>query len=113
MLKEIGYDIFIIILIPALGSFLGIIFKYGFMFLKLKLAKTKFAFTTAWIDKLVQAAEKKWSESGMGETKKEFVSKIIKGIVSTLKLGYTDDEIDGLIEASVSELDSAVKKISE
>lgn len=113
MYEKILYEIILTVLIPALFGLIGIGIKYGIPFITLKLADTKLAVLLNWIDKMVKAAEQKWSSSGMGESKKNFVTTIITKIVSLFKLGFTDDEIDALIEATVKEMNDTVEKTLE
>jgi len=113
MLKEILYNALLLVLVPAIGSILVTGLKFGIPFIILKLADSKLAFVLKWIDKMVKAAEQKWTESGMGETKKEFVGGIISKILVVLKIDFTEEEVDALIESAVNELNSTVTTIIE
>ena len=113
MLKEILYNALLLVLVPAIGSILVTGLKFGIPFIILKLADSKLAFVLKWIDKMVKAAEQKWTESGMGETKKEFVGGIISKILVMLKIDFTEEEVDALIESAVNELNTTVTTIIE
>ncbi len=111
-MNEILLNILVTVLIPAIGAALVYGVKFGWSFLKLKLANTRLAVVTDWIEKLVAAAEQKWNESGSGETKKSFVTGAIKNILSTLKITcFSDDEIDALIEAAVQQLNTVADSV--
>jgi len=112
MFKEIVYNIILAILIPTIFTLAGMGIRYGLVFLKLKLANTKLAVAINWIDKLVTAAEQKFNSNGMGPTKKAFVSTIITNILSVLKIKFSAEEVDALIEASVKELNDTIALIA-
>lgn len=110
ILNQILYNAVLFVLIPAIGSLFLAGIKFGLPFLVLKLADSKLAFVLKWIEKMVKAAEQKWSEPGSGEAKKDFVSTIVNKIVKLLKIDFTEEEVDALIEASVKEMNTTVKE---
>lgn len=110
ILNQILFNAVLFVLIPAIGSLFLAGIKFGLPLLVLKLAESKLAFVLKWIEKMVKAAEQKWSEPGSGESKKDFVSTIVNKVVKLLKIDFSEEEVDALIEASVKELNSTVKE---
>lgn len=106
---EVVTNAILTLLIPAIGSGIVVGIKHGIPFLILKIKQSKLAFTLKWVDKMVQSAEQKWTESGSGELKKEFVTELVSSRLKAFKIKLSDKEIDALIEASVKELTNAAK----
>ena len=112
MFKEIIYNIILTTLIPTIFILSGMGIRYGLAFLKLKLSNTRLGVAVNWIDKLVTAAEQKFNSEGSGSLKKQFVSEAINKILAVLKVNFSLEEVDALIEASVKELNDTTALIA-
>lgn len=90
----------IIALIPIIGAILT-----GFIIplIKEKIGNEKLAKYEYWVDMAVNAAEKIFSESDMGEKKKEYVISFLNNLFNKNKVVITEDQIEILIEAAVNQ----------
>ncbi|MDP4153529.1 MAG: phage holin, LLH family [Bacillota bacterium] len=82
---------------------MGIALKFAVPYIKSLLNVKNFNFISAWVDKLVAAAEQTIQGTKMGATRKLWVINMLN------KLGIAvDDGVNALIEASVKALNDAV-----
>lgn len=96
----------ILSLIPVLGA---IVTYFIIPFLKEKIGAEKLAQYKEWATLAVKAAEMLWTESGMGESKKQFVVDYLNNMFNEKKVVITEEQLNVLIESAVQELNKSKK----
>lgn len=93
----------ILALIPVIGAILT---TYIIPLIKEKIGTEKLAKYEYWASMAVNAAEMIFKETGMGESKKEYVTNFLNEIFNKNKVVITEEQIEILIESAVNELNN-------
>lgn len=91
----------ILALIPLIGTILTV---YIIPLIREKVDNEKLTKYKYWVDMAVKAAEMLWTESGMGEDKKEYVVEFLTNMFNRDEVVITEEQMDVLIEACVQEM---------
>lgn len=91
----------ILLLIPIVGTILT---TYIIPLVKEWIGNEKLAKYEEWTSMAVRAAELLFTESGMGEKKKEYVVEFLTNMFNKKKVVITEQQIEILIEAAVKQM---------
>ncbi|MGI6168592.1 MAG: phage holin, LLH family [Christensenellales bacterium] len=83
----------------------GVLLRYGVPYIKALIAWEDLSYIKEWVDRLVRAAERVVSDSGLGEQRKAWVVEQLKGLNIVV-----DEGVDALIESAVWERDCLKEK---
>lgn len=93
------------IIVALIGLIAAIMVRYLIPYIKAKIDESKLDKIMFWVEMAVEAAEKIFKESGMGQQKKEFVIEFLRQHDITLD----EQQIDVVIEAAVLQMQNALK----